>query len=142
MNSEIVIRHALPEDAAYILATWLRFYKGNSPFTKRIRHKVYYRWHPRIIEAVLSRPATKAFIAHPTGESEVIFGYLVTEWRGERPLVHFVFVKEELRRMGIGRALLEASRVDLSQAIFTHWTYDVDQILPKFPGLTYDPYNV
>lgn len=140
--TEILIRHAGPDDQNYVIATWLHHFKSNSYFAKRIRHAVYYDRQHRVISTILSRTRTQVLIAHPEGEPEVILGFLVSEDLTTYHSIHFAFVKEELRRMGIAKKLVTHAGIDPDGAHFTHWTYPVNDLINRFPGLIYDPYPI
>lgn len=140
MMEDIEVRPAAQDDAAYIISTWLNHYKDHSYFAMRIKRSIYFRAQHPIIQNVLMRPGTRAFIAHPVGEPDVIFGFIVIEMRENHPIIHFAFVKEELRGMGIGRKLLAATGIDFYGASFTHWTFTATDLVRRFPHLTYNPY--
>jgi hypothetical protein len=141
MIADIAIRPAEPGDTAFVIATWLHHYKDESYFAKRIKHSIFFRWHHDIVERILARPGTNVAIACSAQDPEVVFGFLVYE-QGEKPTLHFAFVKEELRRMGIGRALFGHENLDPCKCFFTHWTFMMNDIFDRFPGLTYDPYRI
>lgn len=60
----------------------------------------------------------------------------------DAPVVHFTFVKDAFRNMGIARAMLKASGIDVNKLMFTHWTMPVDELIRKYPDITYDPYRL
>lgn len=89
----------------------------------------------------MAKPKTKTFIAHPNDDHDTILGYLCCEI-SDHPVVHYVFVKETFRKMGIARLLLKHSGVDLNKLMFTHWTFPVDELILKYPDMIYDPYKL
>lgn len=131
------------KDVPFIMATWLRNYKNSSYFAKRISNSVYFNWHHKLLEALLKRESAEVIVAHPPGEPDVILGYMVTEMVGGEQVIHYVYVKQVFRNMGIAKGMLEHSGVELSGSFFSHWTYDLDSILKtKTLSITYDPYRV
>ena len=137
----IQIRPAQENDKPFIYSSWLRHYKNRSYFAKRIRTSIYYKWHHLVVEKILDRPTTKVLIAHPPGEPEVILGFMVLEDQGDGSVIHFCYIKPQFKRMGIARKLFKD--FDLKEPIFfTHWTFDLDELIHKIPNLIYDPYRI
>lgn len=139
----LLIRPATSSDHPYIFSTWLKWYKHYSYFAKKIRNTTYYTQHHILIERLLADPETKILCAVFEDAPDVYMGYLVYAWPAgqERPTIHFSFVKLEYLRSGIFNQLIKAAQIDLAQgALFTHWTFSVDWMLPKYPQLEYQPY--
>lgn len=140
--TELSIRRAGPSDAPYILSTWLNHYKEHSYFALRIKRRIYFERHHRVLTAILSRPGTEVVIVHPADEPEVNFGFLVAETQGDRArVIHFAFVQEKLRRLGLCRKMMRELSLEWDACLFTHWTYTASDLVRRFPGLTYDPYR-
>jgi len=134
----IEIRPANLNDLPFIYATWLRSYRYASQFAKKISNEVFYDMHHRIVEGFIERGGLVS-IAHPPGEPYVILGYICVEHN--QPLVQYVYVKKAFRKMGIAKALFEGIKTP-ENALFTHWTSDVDWITKKLPKLIYNPYLI
>lgn len=129
------------QDKAFIYSTWLKNYKHSSYFAKRIRPVTYFKGHHIVIDHLLKKPSTNVIIACPKGDQETILGYLAYEIL-EKPVVHFTFIKDAFRKMGIARALFEAAAIDPNKICFTHWTHPVDELIQKYPDMIYDPYGL
>lgn len=128
-------------DKEFLFSTWLRNYKHSSYFAKRIRPHVFFAGHHAIIDHLLRKPAVKIAVACPRGDSETILGYLAYELKEDAaPVVHFVFVKQAFRKMGVARTLFQSAGIDPGSIRFTHWTYPVDDAIKKWPEIIYDPY--
>lgn len=141
-SDSITIRQYVESnDKAYIYSTWLRNYKHSSYFAKRIPHSIFFDGHQKIVDHLLSKPETSALIATPKDDDETILGYLVYEKR-EKPIVHFMFVKNAFRAMGVARALFKHADIDPNNMRFTHWTFPVDELIQKWDGMVYDPYKL
>lgn len=132
------IRHTLKDsDLPFIYSSWLKSFKKSSSFAKRIRDSIYYKAHHEFITALLK--SSKAAIAHVPGDEDVILGYVIYQ-NSPRAIVHYVFIKEEWRMLGIAKALLSAC--EMRDFIFTHWTYPMDEIIENHTHLVYDPYAI
>lgn len=131
-------------DQPFVYSTWLRNYKHSSYFAKRIKPVVFFAGHHALIAHVLAKPTTQVLIAHPKNDPETILGYLVFEAANEtkKPVVHFTFVKEAFRKMGVCKALFESHGINPNEPgmIFTHWCFPVDDLIRKFPEMIFNPY--
>lgn len=137
----IQTRNVSESDKPFVFSSWLRHYKNRSYFAKRIRNSIFYKWHHLIVERALSADTSVAMIAHPEGEPDVILGFVVGEKTQDGDVLHFVYVKPAFRKMGIGRHLIKkAGLIDANY--FTHWTFDIEDLLSKLPNLNYDPYRI
>lgn len=139
--NQIEVRPMRIEDQPFIFASWLNNYKNSSQFAKRIRNPEFFHFHHLVIERILLRSTTRVLIATPENDPNTILGYLVTESH-DRPILHFCFVKATWRRLGVAGKLIESANVDLNNAVFTHWTYECNQLTEKFPQLVYNPYLI
>lgn len=124
-------------DRNFVYDSWLKSVHNLSP-CNRIRAQDFFPAHRSIIDQILSSPETNILIAHPHDDSDQILGYIVTE--GE--VVHFVLVKIPFQKMGIGRALLNASGVNQNDMTITHWTFAMNAIVFKFDNVRYNPYLI
>lgn len=95
-----------------------------------------------MIEAILKKPSFRCLIAHVEGEPDIILGYLAYEVvNGEPKVVHYCFVKEPFRRMGIARLLFKYAELE-KDFFITHFTYLAEPIVNKREDITYDPYRI
>lgn len=139
---QIKIRTVSPNDTNFIISTWLNHYKNNSYFAKKIRKPVFYYWHELIVKNILAKKSTSALVVCPNDDDEVLLGYLISEKIDTTHIIHFCLVKQEFRRFGIAKKLLAHAQIDPRKSLFTHWTYDLDELMPKLEGIIYDPYRI
>jgi len=130
----IEVRPAKLQDLPLIFSTWLRSYRHSSQFAKKLSNDVFFKWHHKVIERFIERGG-QILIAHATGDSEVILGYLCYE----PSIVQYAYVKRAFRKMGIAKQLVEIAKISPKDQ-FTHWTTDTNWIIKKLPELTYNPY--
>lgn len=125
-----------PEDLNFILSTWLRCYRFQSPTVNRVPNHVFYPKHQLFIEKLLKK--STALMAVMKEDPVVILGYLISE----PGTLHFCYIKKECRGEGIARLLLKNQGFDLSKETeFSHFTRDMDPICRKFPTLVFNPYQ-
>lgn len=137
MNEEIKelvnIRPGKIEDKNFILATWLRgLYYGNSWF-KEIDKDSFMRHYHDILMAILTKPATVVAVVSLKDDENVILGYSVSSF--DESTLHWVFVKDNWRRVGLGRAL-----VPDNATITTHMTAIGKKLKP--PSMKFNPWAI
>ena len=127
---EITIRPAVAADSAFILREWLRTY-SESEFAKRIDRATFFRHHHIYATDLLARGAIVAALPN---DHDVLCGYLV----GAGEVLHYVFVKGQFRRWGIGAEMVEHV-YGKRQISYTHTTHDGRALLAK-RAARYNPY--
>lgn len=88
----------------------------------------------RLIRWLLASGKTGLLVACLPDATDTVVGWSVT---GDR-VVHYVFVKQDFRRLGIGRALV-APYVSRVGVVYSHKTHHP---IPIPDGWRYDPYAV
>lgn len=129
---EVAIREARPDETNLIYVTWLKSY-AQSSFAKGMVQTVYEDRQRRLINEILKRNA-KTLVAHAPEEPDAVLGWLVLE---EPATVHYLFVKEHFRRLGVGTALVAAVPKKFR---FTHRTFEAVPFIRRLAGALYDPY--
>jgi ribosomal protein S18 acetylase RimI-like enzyme len=139
----VSIRRYEEQDRAYLFNSWLKNYKMSSSFAKRIPNEIFFRNHHLILEHILSKPDTVVLIAHAGEDHNQILGYLAYEDTPTGQVIHYVFIKEKFRNLGIARALIQHADVNPKNVTYTHSTYDLGQLemSGKIEG-SYDPYRL
>jgi GNAT superfamily N-acetyltransferase len=115
-----------------IFSKWLKSLRHGNEQLKLIDAKSYYAYHHLLIDDLLARPTTQVRIASAEDDKDVALGFSVA-----RPgaIVDYVYVNRDLRRNGIGKAL-----VPYDVATYTHLTKTALLILKKKPIWGYNPY--
>lgn len=140
MAVDISLREGYLEDLNFIYATWLRSYRHASSFARKISNEIFYKRHHMVIDLLIKREGSRVVVAHPTGEPNVILGYMVSEIQPDgEAVVHYTYLKKSFRQMGIARTLW--ATLDPKFKTITHYTVDADWIVKKF-NLIYDPYRI
>ncbi len=115
--ASFALRVATPDDRNYIECSWRKAEKSANGHLERER---FAQCQDAAMHAILDRESTTVTIAHPVADPEVIAGYIVSRAPakvirkgpssvkeiGPAPIVYFLFVRDECRRLGIARALL------------------------------------
>lgn len=73
------------------------------PIPVGLQHSIY----SAVIDEILEWDTTKVATVCTTEDEEFIVGYIIYDvQKADRPVVHYVYVKEAFRTKGVGRALL------------------------------------
>lgn len=127
----VAIRNALPADANFILATWLRGLRYGNDWFELIPKEIYFEFYQKVIVAIMSRPDTVVKVACLKEDQDVILAYSV--YSGN--CLHWIFCKREWRSIGIGRSLVPK---DITTV--THVTFLGKSIMKKHPELRFNPF--
>lgn len=135
VSIEAVTRPMLAGDRAYVLETWLHSYR-TAPMAARLPDWAYWSryGHVGLVEDLLERSEVTV-LGLPEG-GPWMFGWMC---HGPRRL-HYVFVRYEFRRQGLGRRLIES--LPGGEMAITHLTPDGSRLLAgcgRAP-LTVNPY--
>ena len=117
-----------------IFSKWLKSLRHGNDQLKLIDAKAYYAYHHLLIDDLLARPSTQVRIASAEDDKDVALGFAVS-----RPDVFdYVYVNRDLRRNGIGSALVIHAHAEFK---FTHIT-KTGLMLAKLkrPHWKYNPY--
>lgn len=141
MTQEFDIRKANADDIAFIYDTWKRSYRYDK-VTPGIRNFIYYPEQTAIMDMILASKQTEVSIACKPDEPFVVFGYMVHQ---KHPaILHYVYVKEPLQRLGIAKALFaKAFGPDLGKTLTlqcSHKTKKVSELFSTNDRLIYNPY--
>lgn len=82
------------------------------PIPKHLRSSVY----GPIVEELIERDT--ALIATPRGQPGVYVGFILGRRSKKHPIIHSVFTKKKFRRMGVGKAMLNAFGVNTAMTFF------------------------
>lgn len=107
MSSYQVVTHpgGAPELEPYmglILTGWMSTLRFTNEWFKLIDEKTYYEIYPKVIRVILSRPDCQVSLAVLSEDPDVCLGFAV--YQGST--LHYCFVKRDVRKQGIARALV------------------------------------
>lgn len=132
IRDEVSLRPATQADLNFILSSWVKSYRehaGDMP------GPIYYEGQRNLVTTLLQRCG--ATIACDPDDPSAIFGYVVSEKRGPVVVVHYVYVKHTLRRLGIARQLL--AEVGARGCHYTHQT-KIGRVIGKKMEAKFNPH--
>ncbi len=137
LDGQIRLRNATDSDVPFIFNSWLKNFR-TSPTTLGIASPVFYQQHHKVLEGLCKRASLT--VACNNTDIGQIYGYLCCEKVEDTLVIHFIYVKETFRRLGVARMLLEAQGWGPKMPIFyTHKTRMTIALSDKFP-IVYNPY--
>lgn len=135
----IQLRQPHGEDIPFMFNSWLHSYR-HSLHVKNISNTVFYGEHHKVLERIMKR--SEAVIACNPEDPNQIFGYIVYERITGILVVHYCYVKQPYRRLGICHQLLNAAGRKKDEPIcYTHETFLGNKISGRLRAL-YNPYVV
>lgn len=99
-NELLSLRDSLPADENYIYVHWLMGLRRDNDLFHLIPRDLYFKTYRAVISKIL--PRSKIRIACLKEDPEVIIGYSVYE----PDRIHWIYVKEDWRRIGLAKDLL------------------------------------
>lgn len=136
-KTQLLVREFKSEDLNFIKATWLNSIFYGSETFKHIPKSTFMHHYSPLLEKIilgdLNVPANKIFVACLKDDEDAIIGYTVHN--GDNTL-HFVYVKEDFRRIGVGTILLET----LPNPQYS--THFIEASKNRFKHLTFNPFII
>lgn len=105
MSQSFKVRYAQEGDMNFIYSTWLKGLYFSCEYFKKIPSQVFFVDYQRIIDSILENPDVFLHVACLPDDQDVILGYSITT----QNIIHWIFVKESWRKLGICKALVPES---------------------------------
>lgn len=135
-QSSLRLRAATESDIAFIFNSWLKCYR-HSDFAKEMQNEVYFAAQHKVIESLFKK-STITIACNPADATQII-GYMCHEQQDGVLVVHFAYVKESFRGLGVAKALLANTGHTEGPFCYTHRTHSARKFEKKHP-LVYHPY--
>lgn len=141
MTQEFSIRKANADDIPFIYDTWKNSFRYDK-VTPGIRNFVFYPEQTAVMDMILAAKTTDVLVACKPDEQFVVFGYMVHQ--AKPPILHYIYVKEALQKLGIAKALFaagfgpEIGKTENLQC--SHKTQKVSQLFSSNDRIIYNPY--
>lgn len=104
----ITLRAGESGDVNFVMNSWL---KSCRKTYKTISADDYYRDYGQLCERLLR--AANCLVACDNEDPTFIHGYLVYTMKGEIPVVHWAYVKDSFRKLGIFKTMLKTLEPEL-----------------------------
>ncbi len=126
----LVFRRLEAEDLNFIYPHWLNSYR-TAPFSQLMPAKYFKLEHKKIITSLLTK--AKTIVAVDPGDLNLIYGFMTHETTDGYPVIHYLYVKEAFRGLGIAKALLSEIGIHSrhNQVFTSHMTHIARDCLEK-----------
>jgi hypothetical protein len=131
--SDFAVRRMRPSDEGFVYRAWLAGYWQHFPGrVVMVKSEFMARWHA-VVERILEDPRTAAVVAHVDGEPDALLGFAC----GSRECLHWAYVKQAFRGLGICSACMDA--IDAScggiPCKVSHWPGSLPDVWKYEPEL-------
>ncbi len=134
------IRPVTNDDVPFIFNSWLRCFRESGLFARSVPNTVYFQNHHKILQKLAKRATI--YVADNPDDPTQLFGYICAEYIDNIFVIHFMYVKHDFRKLGIGKALLNSFNHDLATAsCCSHLTKMAEKFLLKY-NIVYHPYTI
>lgn len=133
----IQIRVMKDEDLNFVISSWLKSYRYSTDI-QRVRDSEYYDTYQTLVKSMIKR--SDVYVACLREDEDVLVGYLAIE-RKDFDIIHYVFVKDLWRKIGVAKYLLRAAE-PRSGTKFTHWTSPIESISNKYEHFIFNPFLI
>jgi hypothetical protein len=137
---QFILRDATPEDHPFIFDAFFRSYRDASPL-RYCQKRIYYPGQKQVIQFLLD--TQKTLIACFPEDPETIMAYILYGYGPDNILIiHYLYVKNDLRNKGIAIEMVETLVSDNPTIICTHITDNFDELRHAVPGakVVFDPF--
>lgn len=129
--ADFAVRPPTEKDYPFILQSWVRTYTRSQRWGPLSPRAVAGAVHTSILELLKQPGVTIAIATNPTNPW-FIFGYVVFSHDDAGPILHWVYVKDLYRDMGIGPDLVAHACGEAPGALrFTYKTPAAKKVLPS-----------
>ena len=115
----------------FVFSTWLKNFRDSAH--PHLARPDYFAGEHRLIELLVSRGAA-VLLACDCDDATQLLGWICHEVN----TVHYLYVKQVFRKLGIGRKLLSQAGIKQPFRV-THWTPSVSMLRHK-AAFVFDPY--
>lgn len=138
-NLLLTIRHANDTDVAFIFSSWLKSFRDSGFLVRAVPNTIYFTNHHKILQNLIKR--STVFVACDPKDSSNIYGYVVAETISGSFVLHFIYVKQSFRKLGVGKALFNSFPHDGNASCCSHLTKMGEKFLLKY-NMIYHPYTM
>jgi hypothetical protein len=133
----VLYRNLQETDKEFLFSSWLKSFR-NGTMVRNIPNAVYYANHHKVIENLM-RDA-KTIICCNADDPSIIYGYICYDYIDSQFVLHFMYIKQLYRKLGIAQDLLSATGNDFNKlGCYTHQTL-VAIAKEESLNLVYHPY--
>lgn len=140
-RNEVVLREMRSDDVPLITRSWKDNYRFSSPDSSWLTSRqecsrYYFKEMNARVERLLERSAV--IVACNPVDSDHVLGWACASNEGGQRVMHYVWVRDAFRRLGIARTMLGALGFGSPPIVVSHWTKMCESLQENVP-LKYCP---
>ena len=124
-------------DVPLICSSWLKSYR-KAPAVAKLRGPVYFDSQRSVVERILGRASVA--VACSQSDFADVYGYVVYESLAAGTVLHWLYVKQPFRGLGIARVLLSASGAPRAKSVQHSHETEKGRVLARALGSVLNPY--
>lgn len=133
----IRMRSISDADINFVFNSWLKSFKG-SPMYKHVENTIYFQNHHKLLQQCIMK--SQVILACDENDLSQILGYVVADKIDGILTIHYVYVKQAFRGLGVAKMLMQEVGFDRKVAtIYTHGT-EFGIKLGKYFNCVFHPY--
>lgn len=137
-SDNVVFRAATQADVNFIFNSWLKSNRY-SPSVLGCENPVYFAQHHMLIQGLLKH--SNVLMAVNATDTSQIYGYIVHQNIEGASVVHYLYVKEPYRLLGLAKMLMTTAGIDAAVPFFvTHNTTATKKIMSQKSHVIFNPY--
>lgn len=137
LGTELQIRTALPSDLNFIFDTFRESVCHDTALGRSCRTSVFKREFAKVIDHILS--SAKVLITCLKSDPNIILGYLIFE----PDLIHYCFVKQAFRGLGIAKGLFKEAFPTRPQEVHCSFkTQSMRELFDNHSWLIHNPFHL
>lgn len=140
----VMLRPVEVEDLNFIFSSWLKSYR-DATAVRGVPNDIFYKSHHALIERLQQKACCTAVVACDPEDPAQIYAYAVGEYSGDGLVLHYVYVKFNLRGFGIARSLVESLVLPSVKWVqFSHKTHVIENMMAKLSKMNFvfNPYTL
>lgn len=133
----IAVREIFPEEHNFVLNSWIKSgYRSRQ--MESVAKEIYTLNQHEIITSLLVR--SKVLVAQELDKPENLYGYIVYDYIDGIFVLHYAYVKQFFRGLGVFKTLLDHADFKCEHAgFYTHHTKICDKVMQNL-NMLYNPY--
>lgn len=146
---EYAFRPYINDDLNFIQSSWGSSYYTGANYNTLLSSDEFHRFHRPIRESILKRPSATTIVCCAEKDPNLILGWIAIERliKAQILLIHYLYVKEAFKKMGIGTELIKAVSEHLKRPVlYSHLTERAQEITktnkPKYLRFIYTPHLI
>jgi predicted GNAT family acetyltransferase len=142
--SEVVkIRLMRDEDRPFIFKSMLNTLMARGYGFEKIERQVFFENYVKVVEKILNRASS--LVAVSSMDDDLIYGFMLYHFSEKtKPCIHFQYVKDTFRKMGIGKKMFDIflSEGAAGKPIEASHMTELFSKCYEGKGITYNPFAV